>query len=89
MYCSNCGSEIGENQSYCNECGNIIKTFVISLDECRDFCENIAHCQYRKAYWSQITVKNAVKSQITESCSNVAVLRKFFIVNFKITKAAN
>lgn len=40
---------------------NIIKTFVISLDECRNFCENIAHRQYRKAYWSQITVKIAVK----------------------------
>lgn len=40
---------------------NIIKTFVISLDECRDFCENVAHRQYRKAYWSQITVKIAVK----------------------------
>lgn len=40
---------------------NIIKTFVISLDECRDFCENMAHRQYRKAYWSQITVKIAVK----------------------------
>ena len=37
---------------------NIIKTFVISLDECRAFCENIV---YRKAYWSQITVKITVK----------------------------
>lgn len=40
---------------------NIIKTFVISLDECRKFCENLAHRQFKGAYWNQITVKIAVK----------------------------
>lgn len=40
---------------------NIIKTFVISLDECKEFCETMAHRQFKGAYWSQITVKIAVK----------------------------
>ena len=40
---------------------NIIKTFVISLDECKKFCETLAHRQFRASYWNQITVKIAVK----------------------------
>ncbi len=40
---------------------NIVKTFVISLEECKEFCVNKAHRQFKPAYWSQITVKIAVK----------------------------
>lgn len=39
----------------------IIKTFIISLDECREFCREKAQRQFKPAYWSQITVKIAVK----------------------------
>lgn len=40
---------------------NIIKTFIISLDECKEFCREKAQRQFKPAYWSQITVKIAVK----------------------------
>lgn len=39
---------------------NIVKTFVISLDECREFCKNVAHRVYKPVYWQQITVKIAI-----------------------------
>lgn len=34
---------------------NIVKTFVISLEECEKFCKEKAHRQYRKCFWNQIT----------------------------------
>lgn len=40
---------------------NIIKTFVISLDECKEFCIEKAQRQFKPTYWNQITVKIAVK----------------------------
>lgn len=40
---------------------NIVKTFVISLEECREFCQKIAHRVYKPVYWQQITVKIAIK----------------------------
>ena len=40
----------------------IIKTFVISIEECKKFCTDIAHRQFKQAYWgNQLTVKIAVK----------------------------
>ena len=36
---------------------NIVKTFVISLEECKEFCTNVAHRVYKPVYWQQITVK--------------------------------
>ena len=39
---------------------NIIKTFIISLDECKEFCREKAQRQFKPAYWNQITVKIAV-----------------------------
>ena len=40
---------------------NIVKTFVISLEECKEFCTNVAHRVYKPVYWQQITVKIAIK----------------------------
>ena len=40
---------------------NIVKTFVISLEECREFCQKVAHRVYKPVYWQQITVKIAIK----------------------------
>ena len=40
---------------------NIVKTFVISLEECKEFCKNFAHRVYKPVFWQQITVKIAIK----------------------------
>lgn len=56
----------GFNKNYADELKddknfNIVKTFVISLEECEKFCKEKAHRQYRKCFWNQITVKIAIR----------------------------
>lgn len=40
---------------------NIVKTFVIPLEECKEFCTTRGNRQFRAKSWNQITVKIAVK----------------------------